>query len=107
MIGLLCGLSGKHLAQWGLWLLREPRYLPVPWRVAFGSAFIGAYSHVLIDSVMHADVLPLYPFSPASPLHAIISIDALHVVCLATASVGGLVLCVLERANRTQKSDCD
>ena len=41
LIGLLCGLSGKHLAEWGLRLLREPRHLPVRWRVAFGSAFIG------------------------------------------------------------------
>ena len=33
LIGLLCGLSGKHLAEWGLRLLREPRHLPMRWRV--------------------------------------------------------------------------
>ena len=100
LIGLLCGLSGKHLAEWGLRLLREPRHLPVRWRVAFGSAFIGTYSHVLIDSVMHVDVLPFYPFNPASPLHALISIDALHVVCLATAAAGGLAWYAVDRAIR-------
>lgn len=102
LIGVLCGATGKHLAQWGLRLLREPRHLPVRWPVVFGSAFIGTYSHVLIDSVMHVDVLPFYPFNPASPLHAIISIDALHVVCLVTAAVGGLAWYVLDRAIRRQ-----
>ena len=77
---------------------REPRHLPVRWPVAFGSAFIGTYSHVLIDSVMHVDVLPFYPFNPASPLHALISIDALHVVCLATAAAGGLAWYAVDRA---------
>lgn len=98
LIGLLCGLSGKPLGEWGLRLLREPRHLPLRWQVALGSAFIGTYSHVLIDSVMHADVLPFYPFSLASPLHAILSINALHLLCLATALAGGVAWYALDRA---------
>ena len=100
LIGLLCGATGKHLGEWGLRVLREPRHLPIRWRVSFGSAFIGTYSHVLIDSVMHVDVLPFAPFSLARPLHAAISIDALHVLCLATAAVGGLAWWALDRAMR-------
>jgi membrane-bound metal-dependent hydrolase YbcI (DUF457 family) len=100
LIGLLCGATGKHLGEWGLRVLREPRHLPIRWRVSFGSAFIGTYSHVLIDSVMHVDVLPFAPFSLTRPLHAAISIDALHVLCLATAVVGGLVWWALDRATR-------
>ncbi|MDO8285851.1 MAG: hypothetical protein Q7T69_12660 [Rhodoferax sp.] len=100
LIGLLCGATGKHLGEWGLRVLREPRHLPIRWRVSFGSAFIGTYSHVLIDSVMHVDVLPFAPFSLARPLHAAISIDALHVLCVATAVVGGLAWWAIDRAVR-------
>lgn len=91
LFGLFCGLTGKPLGEWGLRLLREPRYLPLRWPVALCSAFMGTYSHVLIDSVMHVDVFPLWPLTAASPLHAIISIDALHLSCLASAGVGALV----------------
>jgi len=94
----LCGATGKHLGEWGLRVvLREPRHLPIAWSVSFVSAFIGTYSHILIDSVMHVDVFPLRPLSNDSPLRAIISIDALHVLCLVTAVVGGLGWYVIDR----------
>ena len=100
LIGLLCGATGKHLGELGLRILREPRHLPIGWGVCFASAFIGTYSHIFIDSVMHVDVLPLLPFSTDSPLRGIISIDALHVVCLVAAVVGGLGWYAIDRWTR-------
>ncbi len=97
LIGLFCGLVGRPIGELFLKLIREPKYLPISWRVSFVSAFIGTYSHIFIDSIMHSDVMPLSPFSTASPLHGIISIEALHVWCLASAVVGGLVYFVMER----------
>ena len=44
---------------------------------AFTGAFIGAYSHILLDSFMHFDVKPLEPFF-GKTFVGIISIDALH-----------------------------
>ena len=105
LIGLLCGASGKPLGEWGLRLLREPRHLPIPWGVSFGSAFIGTYSHILIDSVMHADVFPFAPLSQSSPLHALISIETLHVVCLVTAVLGGLAWYALDRMQHRHRPD--
>jgi len=90
LIGLLAALTGKPLGQLGLRILQEHRHLPINWRVSFVSAFIGAYSHIFIDSIMHSDVAPLSPFSAASPLHAIISIESLHIWCLASAIIGGV-----------------
>ena len=90
LIGLACGLTGKPLGEFGLRVLREHAHLPIPWRVSFFSAFVGTYSHIAIDSIMHVDVLPLAPLSAASPIHALISIDALHVVCVAAGLLGGL-----------------
>jgi membrane-bound metal-dependent hydrolase YbcI (DUF457 family) len=97
LIGLFCGLAGKPIGEFFLKLLREPKYLPISWRVSFISAFIGTYSHIFIDSIMHSDVMPFSPFSTASPLHGIISIEALHVWCVVSAVVGGLVYFVMER----------
>ena len=97
LIGLLCGATGKHLGELGLRILREPRHMPIGWGVSFASAFIGTYSHIFIDSVMHVDVLPLLPFSKDSPLRGIISINDLHWVCLAAAVVGGLAWYAVDR----------
>lgn len=102
LIAMLCGATGKHLGEWGLRVvLREPRHLPIAWSVSFASAFVGTYSHILIDSVMHVDVFPLRPFSNDSPLRAIISIDTLHVLCLVTALVGGLGWYAVDRMRRS------
>ena len=44
---------------------------------AFTGAFVGAYSHILLDSFMHFDVKPFEPFF-GKTFVGIISIDALH-----------------------------
>lgn len=62
-----------------------------PRPVALG-ALLGAWSHVLLDSVMHTDIRPWSPFSEANALQGLVSIDTLHLLCLALAVLGiGLV----------------
>lgn len=100
IIGLFCGATGKTLGQLGLRILLEPNYLPIRWRVSFLSAFIGAYSHIGIDSIMHLDVMPLAPLSSASPLHGIISIESLHILCVLSAVVGGITYYIRNRLNQ-------
>ena len=91
LLGLAAALSGKPLGELGLRLLREPAHLPITWPVSFLSACIGTYSHVLIDSIMHSDIAPFAPWRGGSPQHGVISIDTLHLLCVATAVVGGAV----------------
>lgn len=97
LIGLFCALSGKYLGELGLRIIREPQHLPISWPVSFISAFIGTYSHVAIDSIMHADIQPFAPFSTKSVWHGIISIQALHAWCVVSAVIGGLVYYVKNR----------
>lgn len=66
----------------------------IPWRVAFLSAFLGTYSHVFLDSIMHSDVLPLSPFSTANPMLHLVSLPWLHLLCLALGVIGAIVLCL-------------
>ena len=58
-----------------------------PQQVGFGAA-LGAWSHVVLDGIMHADIQPLAPFSPANPLRGAIPIGQLHLLCLGMAAAG-------------------
>lgn len=90
LLGIVAALSGKYLSELGLRILRMPSYTPIKWSTVFLSAFIGVYSHVVFDSIMHVDMLPFAPFSTWSPLYACINIDQLHLFCLVSAVLGGV-----------------
>jgi membrane-bound metal-dependent hydrolase YbcI (DUF457 family) len=51
--------------------------------VVVGAA-LGAWSHVVLDSIMHPDVRPFAPFSDANPLLLVVSLPALHLFCVIT-----------------------
>ena len=59
---------------------------------AASGAIIVAYSHVFLDSMMHADMRPLTPFAESNALVGVISIDSLHLACIAAGAVGVLVM---------------
>lgn len=73
------------------WLAQDPL---IPRHAAGLGAFAGAYSHVAIDSIMHGDMEPFAPFSPASPWLLALSIETLQWICVAAAvaGVGGLLV---------------
>ncbi|MES2945861.1 MAG: hypothetical protein V4772_23585 [Pseudomonadota bacterium] len=73
-----------------LWLpdLFDWQSLKLPQVIAGAAA--GSYSHIVLDSVMHADIRPLAPFSQANWLYLLVPIDVLHEFCLwaGVAAVG-------------------
>jgi hypothetical protein len=76
----------------------------ITWVAAALGAFAGVYSHVLLDSVMHADMRPFAPFSQANPLLRVISLDALHALCVTGAILGLAGLAVRARLRRLRVS---
>nr|WP_086939383.1 metal-dependent hydrolase [Thaumasiovibrio occultus] len=90
LLAIVAALTGKYLAQLGLWMFRMRPLITVPiaWWVVFLSAFIGSYSHVLLDAVMHGDVQPFFPITLDNPFLRWISVSALHKVCLYSGLVG-------------------
>ena len=62
-------------------------------QVAIGAA-LGAYSHVVLDSVMHHDIQPFSPFSFGNPLLGVITLSTLHLACLALGVLGCGVVAV-------------
>lgn len=67
-------------------------------QVGLGAA-IGVYSHVALDSLMHADIRPFSPFSQANPLYHLVSMGTLHLSCV-LAGAGGLLLLGLRHLAR-------
>lgn len=93
LLGVFSALSGKYLSEIGLYLLdMNPDWkINIPWWVAFLSAFIGTFTHVVIDSVMHSDMEPLSPFSRNNELLGYVSVELLHKLCMYSAVAGGIL----------------
>lgn len=60
----------------------------VGWVPVSTGVFVGTYSHVALDSIMHADISPLSPWSESNRLLGVISIGELHTVCVAAGVFG-------------------
>ena len=99
-IALLAAWSGKYAGEFGLRVLRMPAYCPIGLRTALVSAFIGTYSHVAIDGIMHADMAPLAPFADERLLYGIVGVGTLHAFCLASAVLGAAGFFLVRRWRR-------
>jgi hypothetical protein len=86
---LLCLWNRRLSSGQREWLYVEPR---VTWPEAAVGAFVGTYSHVLLDSIMHTDVRPMYPFRDVNDLVGIISVEKLDALCLALSVIGVLII---------------
>ena len=93
LIAIFSAVSGKYLSQWGLAILScgTLRDINIRWWVAFLSAFVGSFSHVVLDSIMHADMEPLYPFSLTNSLLGFVSISTLYEICVYSGLAGAAV----------------
>lgn len=88
LIGLLATLSGKPISNTVLGWLRW-RGPAISWAGAASAAWLGSFSHIGLDALMHADIQPLWPLSAANPwLHAL-SWQALHGACLLLCLLAG------------------
>lgn len=76
----------RELREGGLEWLCSPE--KIGWGAAASGAFGGTYSHVFLDSFMHADMAPFFPWSAANGLLGYFSIDALHFFCVAAGLFG-------------------
>jgi hypothetical protein len=76
----------KYLGHRGLGWLRSGK--EIGYLAAFTGAFIGTYSHVFFDSIMHWDMVPFWPWSTANLLLGLISAEALHIFCIACGLIG-------------------
>ena len=103
LITVFAALTGKYLGEFGLIILEidRNRAIRISWPIAVLSAAIGSSSHVLLDSIMHGDMQPFYPLSMANPALGVISVTALHKVCIYSGLAGaGLYYLISWQLNR-------
>ena len=108
IIAILCASLGKPICELGLriwnnnlqneksmerlrWLNTDVKINTVPSLIG---AFTGAYTHLILDSVMHADIVPLAPFTNLNNFLGIISIENLQYICLGSFVIGLVIYLV-------------
>ncbi len=105
LIGIVSVLIGKPVCEyflrwWKETLSLQRIRLQISWLAAVIGGMIGVYSHVLLDSIMHAHMRPLAPFSDGNPLLDVISNGNLYLGCLGLGGFGIvslLVVCVFRK----------
>jgi membrane-bound metal-dependent hydrolase YbcI (DUF457 family) len=98
LLAIFSAITGKYLSQLGLWILRvrESINIPIKWWVVFLSSFLGTYSHVFIDSIMHSDVQPFYPLNLDNPFLRVISVQDLHKYCVYSGLLGAVIFYLVQ-----------
>ena len=108
---LICCVIGKPIGErlLRLWNRRlsdpQQRWLGVQteisWLAAASGAIIGAYSHIVLDGIMHSDLRPAAPWSETNPLLHWVSISYLHWFCIASGVLGMLILLAVRWRKKT------
>lgn len=89
--GAVAGILGKPISETVLrWA--GVTHAPVTWAVSFLSAFVGTYSHIVLDGIMHRDMRPLWPLTEDNPLLGAIPVEALHIFCVVCCVIGAATL---------------
>lgn len=101
LIGTLAGIMGRPISARVLGWLRIP-HAPFTWTASFVAAYLGTFSHIALDGIMHSDILPLWPLRDDNPLRVMVSMEQLHLACLAMALVGGAFLAGQAMSKRNQ-----
>ena len=60
-------------------------------RAIWLGAAAGSSSHIVLDSIMHADIVPLAPFSEVNALYQLVPLGELHLFCVLAAVTGLLI----------------
>lgn len=91
VIGTVAAVTGKPVTQFTLYLLKQT-VNRISYKVAFLSAYLGTFSHIALDAIMHADMNPLLPFKSGNPWLGLISVDHLHVLCVFLGVFGAAII---------------
>lgn len=101
-LGLVCALffrklCGNYIIKWNknlhpidrTWLeVRNPK---INLLEALLGGFIGAWSHLALDSIMHQDIKPFWPFLTTNPLLEVLSPNSILYLCFGLLVFGGLI----------------
>ena len=108
LIGLICALffrklCGNYIMKWNKnlhpfdrkWLeVRNPK---INIFEALLGGLIGGWSHLILDSMMHADIKPLWPLISSNSLLGLLSPDLILYLCLGLLATGIFIFIIRSR----------
>lgn len=110
LIAVFCVYTGKFCTQvlkriWNFltnigWLTCLQIQSTISWTVAISGAFIGTFSHVFLDSFMHADMQPWAPFSATNSLLHLIPVGWLYLLCVILGVISMMLISIIAIWNK-------
>ena len=91
LIGLVAGVIGRPISAFVLQLL-QIKHHPFTWGASFSGAFVGTFSHIGFDAIMHSDMNPWWPVVQGNSMLGVISVASLHLVCLVLGALGMFII---------------
>jgi hypothetical protein len=91
LIGAVAFATGKPVSDF---VLRRVgiAHRELTWTASATGAWIGTLSHVALDSIMHPDVVPGWPWFAGTPWLYALSFGQLHASCVVLGVVGAAVV---------------
>ncbi|PHS01346.1 MAG: hypothetical protein COA78_22685 [Blastopirellula sp.] len=103
LLAVFAAVSGKYLSERGFRILgmhHQGQQITIAWSIASVSALIGTFSHVVIDSMMHRDMEPWFPWTASNPMLGIIDVGQLHQLCMCSGIVGAALYFLVYHFNK-------
>ena len=101
IVAIVCATLGKPVCEFGLRIWNKTFKMEnIKWfkneiKINNFSSWIGAIagalSQLILDSIMHRDMTPLFPFSNENIFLRIVSVEMLHSICIGLFVVGVLI----------------
>ena len=111
LIAIFVGMFCRPICEFGLRVWNKTFRMEKLWCfrtqvkiskfAGWSGALIGAYSQLILDSIMHRDMSPFSPFSDYNGLQRIISVGSLHDLCTGLFVLGILIFVVRKLVIRT------
>lgn len=119
LVAVIASIIGKPLCEyclryWNhelsasspLWHFPEK----ISWPIVISSAFIGTYSHILLDCIMHAEIEPFYPLAIRNQLFGLVEMVELHKLCAYAGLLGfvgyfGVGYLCIQKTKRQQRDN--
>jgi hypothetical protein len=89
-VGLAAWVAGAALR--GRFRAAPPAHAEVSLVGTISGGVVGGISHSILDGMMHGDVRPYWPLSDAPGWGGIVSVGSLHLACVLTGVLGGIIL---------------
>ena len=104
IIGTVAAFIGKPISEFVLRLLRIA-HREITWFASAMGAFVGTFSHLILDGLTHTDMSPWFPITDSNPILGYVTIIEVQYMCLALGVLGVVIVYVRRRNDKNSEFD--